>query len=212
MEASEQKETVALLQTSQEKASGVNKKNFFREKLHYIAGIAAALLLLVFYLAILTFVNSFDHAISELARMWYFIVPLSIGFGMQVGLYFYIKKFIAERAATASVAWAGGLSGASMVACCAHHLTDFLPILGLSAAAIFLDKYQLTFILIALFSNFIGVVYMLSVMKKHSLFSTENEFLVRIFSMDFDNALKLSFTLGLALVVLSALFALNGFM
>jgi hypothetical protein len=144
--------------------------------------------------------------------MWYFIVPLSIGFGTQVGLYFYIKKFIAEKAATASVAGAGGLSGASMVACCAHHLTDFLPILGLSAFAIFLDKYQLTFILIALFSNFIGVVYMLSVMKKHSLFSTENEFLVKIFSLDFDKALKLSFTLGLALVVLSALFALNNFM
>jgi len=91
-------------------------------------------------------------------------------------------------------------------------LTDFLPILGLSAFAIFLDKYQLTFILIALLSNFLGVVYMLSVMKKHKLFSTENGFLVRIFSLDFDKALKLSFTLGLALVVLSALFALNNFM
>ena len=185
---------------------------FINKKFHYLAGAAAALLLLAFYLTILTLVNSFDHALSELARMWYFIVPLSIGFGTQVGLYFYIKNFIAERAATASVAGAGGLSGASMVACCAHHLTDFLPILGLSAFAIFLDKYQLTFILIALFSNFIGVVYMLSVIKKHSLFNAENGFLVRIFSIDFDKALNLSFTLGLALVILSALFALNNFM
>src|SRR3989344_6624545 len=185
---------------------------FIKKKFHYFAGAVAALLLLAFYLTILTLVNSFDHALSELQRMWYFIVPLSLGFGTQVGLYFYIKKFIAERAAAASVAGAGGLSGASMVACCAHHLTDFLPILGLSAFAIFLDKYQFTFILIALFSNFLGVVYMLSVMKKHTLFSAENELLVKIFSLDFDKALKLSLTLGLALVVLSALFALNGFM
>src|SRR3989344_2333202 len=190
----------------------IDMTEFIKKKFHYFAGVAAAILLLVFYLAILTLVNSFGHALSELARMWYFIIPLSIGFGTQVGLYFYIKNFIAERAATASVAGAGGLSGASMVACCAHHLTDFLPILGLSAFAIFLDKYQFTFILIALFSNFIGVVYMLSVMKKHSLFNTEDEFLVKLFSIDFDKALKLSFTFGLALVVLSALFALNGFM
>ena len=180
-----------------------------KKKQHYIFGTIAAAALIAFYLTILTLVNSFEHAISELARMWYFILPLSSGFGTQVGLYFYIKNFIAEKTAAASVAGAGGLSGASMVACCAHHLTDFLPILGLSAFAIFLDKYQLTFILIALFSNFLGVVYMLSVMKKHSLFSTENEFLVKIFSIDFDKALKLSFTLGLALVVLSALFAIN---
>ena len=189
----------------------IGMMQFMKEKLHYLAGAVAALLLIAFYFAILTAVNSFSHALSELQRMWYFIVPLSIGFGTQVGLYFYIRKFLAEKAATASVAGAGGLSGASMVACCAHHLTDFLPILGLSAAAIFLDKYQLTFILIGLFSNFIGVVYMLSVMKKHKLFNSENEFLLRIFSINFDRALKLSFTLGLALVVLSALFALNNF-
>ena len=182
-----------------------------KKKQHYIFGTIAAAALIAFYLTILTLVNSFDHALSEFARMWYFILPLSLGFGTKVGLYFYIKNFIAEKTATASVAGAGGLSGASMVACCAHHLTDFLPILGLSAFAIFLDKYQLTFILIALFSNFLGVIYMLSVMKKHSLFSTENGFLVKIFSLDFDKALKLSFTLGLALVVLSALFALNNF-
>lgn len=42
----------------------------------------------------------------------------------------------------ASVATSGGVSAGSMAACCAHHLADFLPLLGLSGLAAYLASYQ----------------------------------------------------------------------
>ena len=47
----------------------------------------------------------------------------------------------------------GGTSVTAMVACCLHHVTDVLPILGLSAAATFLTRYQRPFMLIGLGMN-----------------------------------------------------------
>jgi hypothetical protein len=44
-----------------------------------------------------------------------------------------------------------------MVACCAHHLTDVLPLLGLSAAAAFLAEYRIPFMLAGLATNLIGI-------------------------------------------------------
>jgi hypothetical protein len=51
----------------------------------------------------------------------------------------------------------GGTSATAMVACCIHHVTDVLPILGLSAAASFLTRYQRPFMLIGLAMNLIGI-------------------------------------------------------
>jgi len=48
-----------------------------------------------------------------------------------------------------------------MVACCAHHLADVLPLLGLSAAASFLATYKIPFMLLGLTMNLIGIVLIL---------------------------------------------------
>jgi Na+/phosphate symporter len=58
----------------------------------------------------------------------------------------------------------GGTSVTAMIACCFHHVTDVLPILGLSAAATFLTRYQRPFMLIGLGMNMIGVIVMLLVL------------------------------------------------
>ncbi len=44
-----------------------------------------------------------------------------------------------------------------MAACCAHHLADVLPLLGLSGVAIFLVRYQLFFIIAGVLSNVVGI-------------------------------------------------------
>ncbi len=95
-----------------------------------------------------------------------------IGFGIQLGLYSYIRFNIGKKVtgATAEVATAGGISTGSMIACCAHHITDVLPIIGLSAAAVFLIKYQLPFILVGIFSNLVGITMMLNIIQKHGLY------------------------------------------
>ena len=84
--------------------------------------------------------------------------PIMVGFGVQVGLYAYLKT-VAHAAARGTGALAGaggGTSTAAMVACCAHHVTDVLPLLGLSAAATFLAEYRIPFMVVGLATNLIG--------------------------------------------------------
>ena len=60
----------------------------------------------------------------------------------------------------------GGTSVTAMVACCLHHVTDVLPVLGLSAAATFLTRYQRPFMLTSLGVNLIGILVMLMVLSR----------------------------------------------
>ena len=60
----------------------------------------------------------------------------------------------------------GGTSVTAMIACCLHHVTDVLPILGLSAAATFLTRYQRPFMLVGLGMNIIGVIVMLVILYR----------------------------------------------
>lgn len=64
----------------------------------------------------------------------------------------------------------GGVSTLSMIVCCSHHLVEILPVIGLSAASVFLVKYQISFILIGVFSNLIGIQTMLGIIQKHHLY------------------------------------------
>jgi hypothetical protein len=57
-----------------------------------------------------------------------------------------------------------------MVACCAHHLADVLPLIGFAGAALFLADYQTLFLLLGLLSNIVGIVYMLGTLHRHRLF------------------------------------------
>jgi hypothetical protein len=60
----------------------------------------------------------------------------------------------------------GSTSATAMLACCLHHVTDVLPILGLSAAATFLTRYQRPFMLLGLGMNVIGIIVMLFVLYR----------------------------------------------
>jgi len=62
--------------------------------------------------------------------------------------------------ATAATATGTGTSTVAMVACCAHHVTDVLPVLGLSGAAIFLNDYRIPLMVAGLAVNATGVLYM----------------------------------------------------
>jgi len=137
-----------------------------------IVGVSGSIGLLIIYFGILAWVNSFSHALEQFSQMWYWILILVTGFGIQLGLYSYVRFNIRKKAtgATAEIAAAGGISTGSMIACCAHHITDVLPIIGLSAAAVFLARYQLPFILLGIFSNLVGITMMLHIIQKQALY------------------------------------------
>ncbi len=60
----------------------------------------------------------------------------------------------------------GGTSITAMVACCIHHVTDVLPILGLSVAASFLARHQRPFMLVGIAMNLIGIGVMFFVLNR----------------------------------------------
>ena len=135
-----------------------------------LVGFGAGLLLLAFYFGILTLSQGFAHAIEQSAKLWYWLLALIIGFGVQAGLFDFIRGSLkSKRAATASVAASGGVSAGSMAACCAHHLGDVLPLLGLSGLAAFLASYQLFFIVVGVLSNIVGITIMLETIQHHGL-------------------------------------------
>ncbi len=136
-----------------------------------IRGSVASLGLISLYFVILMWANSFKHATDQFLEMWYWILILSMGFGIQVGLYTHIKGKLHKKMmeSKAELAATGGISTASMAACCAHHIVDILPLLGVSAAATFLLKYQLSFILVGVLSNILGIISMLDIMQKHNV-------------------------------------------
>lgn len=128
------------------------------------------------YVAVLAAANSLEHAAAEFGELAPWMVPIILGFGLQAGLFAYARAAAAGQpsASAHGVVASSGTSTLSMVACCAHHLTDVLPLLGLAGAAVFLSTYQRLFLLLGLLSNIMGVVYLLGVLGKHRLFPEES--------------------------------------
>ena len=125
-------------------------------------GILAGLVILAFYISVLTIFQSYGFALSEFKRLWLWLVPLAIGFGTQIGLYSSIKH---DAALNRGIATSGTISGGSMLACCSHYLLSIIPVIGitgLSAFTSFLMTYQKAFFSIGIASSVIGVIFMLN--------------------------------------------------
>ncbi len=137
---------------------------------HILIGTGAAVLLMAAYLGIIALVQDWGHALEQTGRLWYWVLALAGGFGIQAGLFSYTRHAMrTRRLATGSVAASGTVSAGSMAACCAHHLSDVLPLLGLSGLATFLVDYQLLFIVLGVLSNIIGIIVMLEIIQRHGL-------------------------------------------
>ena len=124
-----------------------------------------------FYIGILTWAQGWEYASSQFMRDRWYVLPIIVGFGIQAALYAILRfsLFIPTTSSGhtgALIGTSGGTSATAMVACCIHHVTDVLPILGLSAAAGFLTRYQRPFMLIGLAMNLIGIGAMLIVLYR----------------------------------------------
>ncbi len=132
-----------------------------------LLGLVGAGLLVWLYLGIVTWAQGWTHALELLSQDRVFVAAIAFGFGVQVGLYAYLRLVIHHgiRLAipTAATGVGTGTSSAAMIACCLHHATDVLPVLGLSGAAVFLNDYRVLFMIGGLIVNAVGVVIMLRV-------------------------------------------------
>ena len=126
-----------------------------------LKGFLGALLLLSFYFSTITLISGWDFTESQFAKYWYFILSLAMGFGIQVGLYTYLKNSIRRKNISAHLLTiSGSTSGAAMISCCSHYLANILPILGISGFITFVTQYQVQFFWVGLALNLAGIAYM----------------------------------------------------
>ena len=123
------------------------------------AGLLGAAALLGLYLGVISLALGTEHALQQLSTDALFVGLIAAGFGTQVALFVELRAVDRRHRAAAAVTAAGtGTSAAAMLACCAHHLVDLLPLLGLSAAAVFLNAYKTPLLLVAIGMNLIGIL------------------------------------------------------
>ena len=126
-------------------------------------GIVALVLLLAIYFGVVSLISGMDFALEQFATFWYFIIPLALGFGIQVGLYTYLKNLVGQHAASGKVvAVSGTTSTAAMVSCCAHYLANILPILGVTGFLAVVAEYQIELFWLGLVFNAAGIMYVAS--------------------------------------------------
>lgn len=126
----------------------------------FLSGSAATSILLGIYFSVLSMISGWDFAQSQFSRFWYFIVSLAIGFGIQIGLYVYLKNIIHRQNGTGKVLAASGTTSTlSMVSCCAHYLANIFPIIATTGITAIISQYQIGFLWFGLVSNLAGIAY-----------------------------------------------------
>ena len=125
--------------------------------------------LLGIYFVILAAVPGWEFTVSQFLEFWYFIVSLAAGFGIQIGLYGYLRNAVRTMDMSGKVvAVSGTTSTAAMISCCAHYLTNILPVVGAAGAVALVAQYQIELFWFGLACNLAGIVYMTSKVAKFS--------------------------------------------
>lgn len=125
-----------------------------------IKGFIGAAILLAVYFSVVSLISGRAFALSQFGKFWYFIISLAIGFGIQIGLYSYLKNVIHRKNASGGVlAVSGTTSTFAMLSCCAHYLANILPILGVAGFISLIGQYQVELFWVGLAFNIFGIVF-----------------------------------------------------
>lgn len=135
------------------------------QALSIFVGILASLGLVLFYvLVLLLLTKDWQFPLKQFWVLRYWMTALVLGFGIQVGLFHYLRAK-RKNVEGASVAAGAGVSGGAMVACCVHHLTEIIPILGLSGLS-FIAGYQRELLILGVLTNAVGISLMIKRMRQ----------------------------------------------
>lgn len=130
----------------------------------FISGLLAALILLGIYFSIVTLVSGWKFTLRQFDQYWYFVVSLAIGFGIQIGLYTYLKTL--QKASRGVVAVSGTTTTVAMLSCCSHYVANLIPILGIAGTLTLIGQYQIEFFWFGIVANLLGIAYMFGKIKK----------------------------------------------
>lgn len=123
-------------------------------------GLMGTTALLAVYFSVVSLISGWPFALDQFSQFWYFIVSLAIGFGIQLGLYTYLKNAVHQKNASVEIlAISGTTSTATMLSCCAHYLVNILPIIGATGIISLIGQYQTELFLVGLAFNIGGIAY-----------------------------------------------------
>jgi Cu+-exporting ATPase len=148
-----------MLKQAQAEAAAINLKSMKYLFKPLIWAIFASFSLLSIYFILLNFVSGWEFTLEQFSAYWYYVLSLVIGFGIQVGLYVYLKNVI-HRSEGKVVAVSGTTSTIAMISCCSHYLVNVLPIIGIVGIVSVISQYQIQLFWFGLIANFFGISYM----------------------------------------------------
>jgi hypothetical protein len=140
-------------------------------KIGIIMGITSGAALLLVYTLIMTLVASFATAIQQFQQQFELMTLLIVGFSIQMGLFFYIRQLV--RLSAKTTAANSGISTTAMLACCAHHLTDILPFIGITLLATIFTRFQKLTVIVGILSNIVAIVVMLKTIQEHKIYKSK---------------------------------------
>jgi len=122
------------------------------------AGLVATAILGLFYALVVGGIGGIDHLSRQALDDWPWLLAILAGFGTQIALFVELRRRQRlHRAMTATAGTGAGASAVGMVACCAHHVADLAPIIGVSGAAVFLTDYRVPIMVAGIVVNAGGV-------------------------------------------------------
>lgn len=124
-------------------------------------GLAGAALQLSLFFALVSLLSGTDFARSQFSAYRFYILGLSLGFGVQIGLFTWLRSAVRrkEQASRRVLAASGATSTLAMISCCAHYLANILPVIGISGVASFVGQYQTRIFWVGLAFNLAGIIY-----------------------------------------------------
>ena len=66
-------------------------------KKHFAIGSSAAVVLFLVYVGSITLAEGWEHALDQTVDLWYWVTALVTGFGIQAGLFSFIRQGLRQR-------------------------------------------------------------------------------------------------------------------
>ena len=125
-----------------------------------VIGTLATVAMLGIYFGVLTLVSGWDFTVSQFVEFWYYVLPLALGFGIQMGLYVYLRQQLANHHTGGKMVVASGAtSTGAMLACCTHYLANILPVIGAAGVVTLVAQYQVELFWVSLAFNLAGIIF-----------------------------------------------------
>ncbi|HLB95755.1 MAG TPA: hypothetical protein VJK26_02535 [Patescibacteria group bacterium] len=132
-----------------------------------LKGLIGAIGLLTIFFAISTWVSGFAFAKTQFFQYWYYLSGLALGFGIQIGLYSFLKNLGKRKDYSGKVLYVSGTTSTlSMISCCTHYLANFLPVIATSGVLSLVGQYQVKLFWIGIIFNIAAIIFIFSRLRK----------------------------------------------